>query len=103
MLKKLIKLVLILIIIIIVIWGIVFAINIVRCLKYEKPILYLYAITDEYTAEYYFIGYYIENSIYSKGIGKTKMKFLKHKLFETELLEERCTYYVDKNGIKFRY
>ena len=103
MLKKIIKIVLLIILILLVMWGIIFAINVIRCLNYEKPILYLYAITDEYTAEYYCMGYTIEASIYSKGIGRTQMKFFHTKLFETELLEERCTYYEDKNGIKIRY
>lgn len=103
MLKKSIKILIIVLLILLVIWGIIFTINIVRCLNYEKPILYLYAITDEFTAEYYCIGYTIEASIYSKGIGKMQMIFLNKKLFETKLLEDKVTYYEDEKGIKRFY
>ncbi len=103
MLKKTIKILLIIILILLLVWGIIFAINIVRCLNYEKPILYLYAITDEYTEEYYCIGYEIRLSIFSKGVGRTEMLFLKKKLFKTKLLEDKITYYEDEKGIKRWY
>lgn len=89
-------------IVILVIWLIVFIINIFRCINYKEPIFYIYTIEDEYTASYKCLFYTIDTTKRSKGIIKTKMTFLKVKLFETQILEERVQY-IEIDGVKHMY
>ena len=103
MLQKTIKMVLIVLLMLIIQWGIIFVINIVRCLNYQEPIFYWRLLTDEYSATYECLGYNVELYIYSNGVGKTRMNFFHTKLFETEILEDKITYYEDEKGIKRWY
>ena len=100
---KTIKILLIIILILLLVWGIIFVINIVRCLNYQEPIFYWQLITYEGTEEYDCIGYTIRASIFSKGGGKMEMRLFHTKLFETEILEDKITYYEDEKGIKRWY
>lgn len=83
MLKKIIKL----LILLLIIWGIIFIINIYRCLNYKTPILYLYSIGDEYVCTYKLLGYNVDISKKSNKIIQTKMNFFSITLFETDLLD----------------
>lgn len=84
MFKRMIKLLLV----VLIIWGILFILNIFRCINYKTPILYLYSIEDEYSCTYKCLGYSVDISKRNHTIIKTKMNFLNIKLFETNYLYE---------------
>lgn len=84
------KKILSLLIIIILIWGIVFFINVFRCINYKSPIklLCIDGIEDEYTGTYKYIGYRIDIIKRAGKITKTTITIFNNKLFERDSLDK---------------